>query len=174
MNTVSSSSIDDMIQRELGIQVRYVDDLPDGGFGFLDPSEPPTYIAVNRTCHPSEQVFTIFHELGHLFLHRRPRQQRAVERLLDHVWDNHTMAVICRATRRYAYRNFGPERQADMFAFGLLLSFRRQDDIRHCLNHHPDKSLLFAYTALFFTGQQMKRRGLQFFVPTKLTRQEKP
>jgi hypothetical protein len=158
MTHLSPTAVADMISRELGVHIRYVDSLPDDVTGFLDKEEPPTFIAVKRSCPPSEQVFTMLHELGHLCLHRRPRPPHWTRTFLTHVWDNHAMAVTTRALRRYVNRNFGPEFEADAFATLFLMYFRCQDDLREYMERHPEKNWRVLFFATLLFGLYIKRR----------------
>ena len=161
MTYTSPITIDDFILALYGIQVIYVDDVPaENNTGFLDKSEPPTFIAVKRVLHPSEQVFTILHELGHLVMHRRPcpRPSNWAQRFLTHIWDNHYMAWFARAVRKRFHKQYDREFEADMFALDLMARFGRRYDLQEYLTRHPENTGWFLLLATHIRTRAIKLR----------------
>ena len=146
------------IAAHLGLTIKYCEELPPNAPGHLDQFDPPKYIALDPRQPHCEQVFTFFHEVGHLLLHRRPGPRMWLFRLVNRKWNNHLMAVWMRASRRYYNRNFNREVEADAIATVFLFNLRYTGDLREYIERHPEKtwSVLFFMSLCIYGG--LKRR----------------
>jgi hypothetical protein len=140
-----------------------VDDLPDKVAGFLQSGSDPRYIFVNARKSPSEQVFTIAHELAHYIMHldRKPWVIRPW--YLKIKWQAPLAVRISGRLERLVRLGFGREWQADLWALAFLWEIGATDDLLAFMDSHPEKSALCWTTGLVMVYVRIKRRIKDFF-----------
>jgi hypothetical protein len=126
-----------------GLEIEHVDDLPDKVAGFLQSGSDPRYIFVNARKSPSEQVFTIAHELAHYIMHldRKPWVIRPW--YLKIKWKAPLAVRISRTLTRLVRIHYGPEFQADLWAYVILWQIGARDDLLAITEMYPKKNSLF-------------------------------
>ncbi|HTQ51006.1 MAG TPA: ImmA/IrrE family metallo-endopeptidase [Candidatus Acidoferrales bacterium] len=111
------------------LEIKYVNDLPDNVPGILQAGAESGHIIVNARKSRSDQAFTIAHELAHYVMHLDRPPLYLVPRYLDHPWKPKFMTDSTQETKDFLHRKFGPEFQADLWAFILLWQIRAFHDL---------------------------------------------
>jgi hypothetical protein len=111
------------------LEIKYVNDLPDNVPGILQAGPDLGYIIVNARKSRSDHAFTIVHELAHYVMHLDRPPLCLVPRYLDRPWESKVMIQYTQETKDFIHRKFGPEWQADLWAFILLWQIKAFDDL---------------------------------------------
>ena len=145
------------------LQIEYVTDLPDNLSGFLQPGSDSCHVVVNANKPPSDQVFTIAHELAHYVMHLNRPPKDFAPGYLKTPWENKWLSKFSRLSNRWIRWKLNPEWQADLWAFIFLLYIGATDDLVAITEMYPKKSGMFwwAVATMLYCG--IKQRIKNFF-----------
>ena len=130
------------------LEVRNLNDLPDNVAGFLEPGSDPRHIFVNGRKSPSDQAFTIAHEMGHYVMHLDRLPRYVTPWFLDYPWKSELMIEAVQMTKNFRQRILNPEREADAWAFVFLWQAGATDDLLTIHEMYPDKRWLMWYSGV--------------------------
>jgi len=146
--------------KHFGLKVKFVSYFGDAVHGKLLPREKRILINAHKPRY--EHIFTLFHEIGHFFIHFKNPRRKHYPGFLEIQWNIQWLDDLASKVRRYLRRLFnketGQEWEADLWAMILFLLVSKftgnTDDLRTFLNHHPEKFWIFmlASTTLIYCG----------------------
>jgi hypothetical protein len=146
-----------------GLQIEYVFDLPDNVAGLLQSGSNPRYIFVNARKSRSEQAFTIAHEMGHYVMHHDRQPWDILPWYLRIRWKSPLMSKVSRTLTRLVKMHYGPEFQADLWAYVILWHIGASDDLLAITEMYPQKSPLFWLSSWGVIYGGLKRLIKSFF-----------
>lgn len=143
--------------------IEYVADLPDNVPGFLQPGPDPRFILVNASKSPSEQAFTIAHEIGHYVMHANRPIPAFLPWYLNIRWQSPSLSKFSSRARRWIRRVFDAEWQADLWAFILLLQIGAADDVMAIIALYPKKTVMLWHSIAALIFSRIKGRTKKLF-----------
>jgi hypothetical protein len=146
---------------DLHLRIKYVSAMSPKVAGFLDPSAGSRTIVVNAGRSKSDHAFTIAHEIAHYILHYKRSHRIHLPWYLTRQWKPNFMIRFSKLIKRLVFRTFNAERQADLWAIGVLLYIGATDDLQALLTQHPEKIRWFCLwvVAATFTNIKLRLKG---------------
>ena len=151
------------ITSEIGIKVKFVHYFDGQTHGKLLPREKR--MLINARQPRTEHIFTLFHELGHYFVHfinaRRQYHPRVFDLNLRMRWFDYLSKHMKRFYRYRCTRERFKEWEADLWAFCAFIVFAKMTgcrrELKEFLIRHPEKLGTFALAVAAMAYTKVKK-----------------